>query len=72
MTISEWQGITKKYEKIAQGIQEQLKEIMAKYDDLMNKHVMLEKELGTLKSISKSEANVDEELITSFKKGKGQ
>jgi hypothetical protein len=45
---------------------------MAKYDDLMNKHVMLEKELGTLKSISKSEANVDEELITSFKKGKGQ
>lgn len=43
---------------------------MAKYDDLMNKHVMLEKELVTLKSISKSEANVDEELITSFKKRK--
>jgi hypothetical protein len=45
---------------------------MAKYDDLMNKHVMLEKELVTLKSISKHEAKVDKELITSFKKGKRQ
>jgi hypothetical protein len=39
---------------------------MAKYDDLMKKHVMLEKELVTLKSISKNEAKVDKELITSF------
>lgn len=35
------------------GIQEQLKERMAKYDDLVNKHVMLKKDLVTLKKTFK-------------------
>lgn len=66
--ISEWQGMTKKYEEITQEIQEQLKERMAKYDKLMNKHVMLEKELVVSKKVSKGKENIDKELISSFKK----
>jgi hypothetical protein len=31
------------------GIQKQLKERVAKYDDLVNKHVMLKKEVVTIK-----------------------
>ena len=41
---------------------------MAKYDDLVNKHVMMEKELVALKKVSKSKANANKELITFFKK----
>ena len=66
--IGEWQGMTKKYEEITQEIQEQLKERMAKYDELVNKHVMLEKELVALKKVSKGKENIDKELISSFKK----
>lgn len=66
--ITEWQGMTKKYEEITQEIQEQLKERMAKYDKLMNKHVMLEKELVVSKKVSKGKENIDKELISSFKK----
>ena len=41
---------------------------MAKYDELVNKHVMLEKELIALKKVSKGKENIDKELISSFKK----
>jgi len=41
---------------------------MAKYDELVNKHVMLEKELVSLKKVSKGKENIDKELISSFKK----
>jgi hypothetical protein len=41
---------------------------MAKYDDLVNKHVMMEKELVALKRVSKSKANANKELITLKKK----
>jgi hypothetical protein len=41
---------------------------MAKYDKLMNKHVMLEKELVVSKKVSKGKENIDKELISSFKK----
>jgi len=41
---------------------------MAKYDELVNKHVMLEKELVSLKKVSKGKENIDKELIFSFKK----
>jgi len=41
---------------------------MAKYDELVNKHVMLEKELVALKKVSKGKENIDKELISSFKK----
>jgi len=37
--------MARKSKEIAQGIQESLKERMAKYNDLVNKHLMLEKEL---------------------------
>jgi hypothetical protein len=43
---------------------------MAKYDDLVNKHVMMEKELVALKKVSKSKANANKELITFLKKRK--
>jgi len=38
-----------KYKEIMHGIQKQLKERVAKYDDLVNKHVMLKKEVVTIK-----------------------
>jgi hypothetical protein len=41
---------------------------MVKYDDLVNKHVMMEKELVALKRVSKSKANANKELITLKKK----
>jgi hypothetical protein len=41
---------------------------MAKYDELVNKHVMLEKELVASKKVSKGKENIDKELISSFKK----
>jgi hypothetical protein len=43
---------------------------MVKYDDLVNKHVMMEKELVALKRVSKSKANANKELITLKKKRK--
>jgi hypothetical protein len=43
---------------------------MVKYDDLVNKHVMMEKELVALKRVSKSKANANKELITLKKKKK--
>jgi hypothetical protein len=43
---------------------------MAKYDDLVNKHVMMENELVDLKRVSKSKANANKELIPFFKKKK--
>lgn len=51
--INEWQDITKKSEEIAQGIQEQLKERVTMYDNLVNKHVMMGKKLIILKRASK-------------------
>lgn len=41
---------------------------MVKYDDLVNKHVTLEKELVTLKKTSESRRRADEESITALKK----
>jgi hypothetical protein len=57
--ISEWQNIAKRFEKITHGIQNQLWERVIKYDDLMNKHMMMVKELVTLKRASKSKASAD-------------
>jgi hypothetical protein len=45
---------------------------MAKYEDLVNKYVMLEKKVVALKRISKSKANANKELIASLKKRKRQ
>jgi hypothetical protein len=42
---------------------------MIRYDELTNKHVMMEKELITLKRASKNKASA-EKLISSLKKGK--
>jgi hypothetical protein len=39
-----------------------------KYDDLVNKHVMMKKELVTLKGAFKGKTSVDKELIASLKK----
>lgn len=41
---------------------------MIKYDDLVNKHVMLEKELVTLKKTSEGRRRADKESIASLKK----
>jgi len=43
---------------------------MTKYDDLVNKHVMLEKELVSLKKTSKSRRRACKESITALKKEK--
>jgi len=40
---------------------------MAKYNDLVNKHMMMEKELVALKKVSRSKANANKELVA-FKK----
>jgi hypothetical protein len=44
---------------------------MIKYDDLVNKHVMLEKELVTLKKTCEGRRCAEKESIASFKKKKG-
>lgn len=48
----------------------QLEERRAKYDDLVNKHMMMEKELVTLKKASENRKGADKESITSLKKEK--
>ena len=47
---------------------EQLKEGKVKYDKLVNKHVMVEQELVTLKRASESRKFADKEIIASLKK----
>jgi len=47
-----------------------LEERRAKYDDLVNKHMMMEKELVTLKKASENRKGADKESITSLKKEK--
>jgi hypothetical protein len=54
--------------EIVHGIQEQLKERVAKYDDLVNKHVMLKNELVIVKKGSNDRRHADKGLITSLKK----
>jgi predicted nucleic acid-binding Zn-ribbon protein len=44
---------------------------MAKYNDLVNKHMMMEKELVALKKVSRSKANANKELVAFRKKKKG-
>lgn len=41
---------------------------MAKYDNLMKKHVILEKELVTLRKNFEGRGRVDKDLIAYFKK----
>jgi len=48
-----------------------LEERTTKYDDLVNKHVMLEKESVTLKKTSESRRYVDKESIAYLKKEEG-
>jgi len=50
------------------GIQEQLEERIVKYDDMVNKHVMLEKELMTLKKTSESKRRANKKSIAALKK----
>jgi hypothetical protein len=45
-----------------------LEERRAKNNDLVNKHMMMEEELKTLKKASKSRKRADKESITSLKK----
>jgi chromosome segregation ATPase len=51
---------------------EQLNEGKAKYDELVNKHVMVEQELVTLKRASESRKSADKETIASLKKERDQ
>ena len=51
---------------------EQLKEGKAKYDELVNKRVMVEQELVTLKRASESRKSDDKETIASLKKERDQ
>jgi len=44
---------------------------VATYNDLINKHVMLEKELVTVKKGFEGKRHVDKGLIASLKKKKG-
>jgi hypothetical protein len=44
---------------------------MAKYKNLVNKHIILEKQLVTLKRTFKGNARADKELIASLKKIRG-
>lgn len=53
------------------GIQKHLEERTTKYDDLVNKPVMLEKESVTLKKTSESRRYVDKESIAYLKKEEG-
>lgn len=48
----------------------QLEERRAKYDDLVNKHMMMEKEFVTLKKASENRKGADKKSITSLKKEK--
>jgi len=50
------------------GIQEQLEERIVKYDDMVNKHVMLEKELMTLKKTSESKRRANKKSIAALEK----
>ena len=52
------------------GIQEQLEERIVKYDDMVNKHVMLEKELMTPKKIYESKRRADKKSIAALEKGR--
>jgi hypothetical protein len=55
-------------EEIVCGIQEQLEERIVKYDDMVNKHVMLEKELMTLKKTYESKRRADKKSIAALEK----
>jgi hypothetical protein len=44
---------------------------MAKYDNLVNKHVVVENKLMTLKKTSESRRHADKESIASLEKKKG-
>jgi len=64
-----------KKEKIKAALNQQLrendewlKERKIKYDDLVNKHVMMEEELVTLKKASKSRKHTNKKLIAFLKK----
>ena len=50
----------------------QLEEGKVKYDELVNKHVMVEQELVTLKRASESRKSADKETIASLKKERDQ
>jgi chromosome segregation ATPase len=61
-----------KLRKNQQEANEQLKEGKAKYDELVNKHVMVEQELVTLKRASESRKSANKETIASLKKERDQ
>ena len=61
------QDMATKSEEIVHGTQEQLKEKVPKYNDLINKHVMLDKELVTVKKGYEDRRYADKGLITSLK-----
>jgi hypothetical protein len=49
-------------EDIAKGIQDELRTQIAKYDGLLNKHVVIEKELAKIKKSAKDRINTDKEI----------
>jgi chromosome segregation ATPase len=61
-----------KLRKNQHEIKEQLEEGKVKYDELVNKHVMVEQELVTLKRALESKKSANKETIASLKKERDQ
>jgi chromosome segregation ATPase len=69
-SLKEWQKRVEVAEEIAKGVQVELKNRITKYDELVKKNGLTEKELAKVKRSTKGKMNVDKELMDSLKKGR--
>jgi secreted PhoX family phosphatase len=69
-SLKEWQKRAEVAEKIAKGVQAELRNRITEYDKLVNKNELTEKELAKVKRSTKGKMNVDKEMMDSLKKGR--
>nr|XP_034906363.1 trichohyalin-like [Populus alba] len=69
MSLKEWQKRAKVAEEITTGVQAELRNRIADYDELVKKNKIAEKELAKVKRSTKG-VNVDKEMMDSLKKGR--
>jgi hypothetical protein len=69
-SLKQWQKRAEVAEKIAKGVQAELRNRITEYDKLVNKNELTEKELAKVKRSTKGKMNVDKEMMDSLKKGR--
>ncbi|XP_034891247.1 uncharacterized protein [Populus alba] len=69
MSLKEWQKRAEVAEEITTGVQTELRNRIADYDELVKKNGIAEKELAKVKRSTKG-VNVNKEMMDSLKKGK--